>query len=314
MKRKFTFKLLFLAGLVIYSHLPFVIPMHRNAIIRNEYLLADIDKHEILANTPSPKIVFVGGSNLAFGISSGQIKKATGYNVVNMGIYIGLGLSYMLEEVKPYMNSGDIVVIVPEYEVYFPELIEDKDYLLRLLLYYPKGVKYLRDPLTILEVSNNFFYGYSQVLRTSVNQAISPQENYEDIYLRSAFNKFGDVTSHLETSSYPPRKEKLNRKVWQIDWTAVKLMNQFNADVQKRGVKVYYLYPSVSELYVKISLDTIKAIDGRLRQKLNFPILSTPERYIYPIEDFFDTVYHLNAQGREKRSQMVIKDLKSVLP
>src|SRR6266436_7071833 len=67
------------------------------------YLAASIDKHHLLVQQPSPRIVFVGGSNLAFGLDSSEIERSLSYHPINMGLHIGLGLAFMLAEVKPFI-------------------------------------------------------------------------------------------------------------------------------------------------------------------------------------------------------------------
>ena len=80
------------------------------------YAAATIDKHNRLAQQPSPRIVFVGGSNLAFGLDSAAIERSLGYNTVNMGLDLSLGLDFMLREIEPLLERGDVVVVSPEYE------------------------------------------------------------------------------------------------------------------------------------------------------------------------------------------------------
>ena len=38
-----------------------------------------------------------------------------GVQVANMGLHAGLGMNYMLYEIKPYLRQGDVLVVVPEY-------------------------------------------------------------------------------------------------------------------------------------------------------------------------------------------------------
>src|SRR5665647_627683 len=41
--------------------------------VDNDYIAAVLEKDRLIRNTPSPKIILVGGSNLAFGIDSHMI-------------------------------------------------------------------------------------------------------------------------------------------------------------------------------------------------------------------------------------------------
>jgi len=75
-----------------------------------DYISAILDKDRLLRDTPSPKIVFVGASNLAFGLDSERVQSAMRLPVVNLGLHGGVGLKYMLDSTRPYVKKGDIVV------------------------------------------------------------------------------------------------------------------------------------------------------------------------------------------------------------
>src|SRR6266576_1729813 len=103
----------------------------------DNYLAAVLEKDRLIRTTPSPKIILVGGSNLAFGIDSRMMKDSLGVNVVNMGLYAKLGLRYMLAQVKPYIRRGDVVIIVPEYDQFYGNFSEGDNTLNTALLYAP---------------------------------------------------------------------------------------------------------------------------------------------------------------------------------
>lgn len=85
----------------------------------NSYARASALKHRRLEQLDSPKIVVVGGSNLAFGLDSAMIEQATGRGVVNMGMDGFLGVRFMLAEVEPFIASGDLVVVAFEHGAYY---------------------------------------------------------------------------------------------------------------------------------------------------------------------------------------------------
>lgn len=51
--------------------------------VKDSYLLAYNKKCELLEKTESPRIIFVGGSNLCFGLDSKRIADSLHVNVVN---------------------------------------------------------------------------------------------------------------------------------------------------------------------------------------------------------------------------------------
>ena len=103
----------------------------------DNYLAAVLEKDRLIRNAASPKIVLVGGSNLAFGIDSKMMQDSLGKTVVNMGLYAKLGLKYMLAQVRPYIREGDIVVVVPEYDQFYGDFANGDHTLNTALLYAP---------------------------------------------------------------------------------------------------------------------------------------------------------------------------------
>ena len=74
-------------------------------------------KVELLKNTPSPRIILVGGSGVAFGEDSALMERELpGYSVVNFGMYAALGTMVMLDLSKPYIRERDIVILIPEQQ------------------------------------------------------------------------------------------------------------------------------------------------------------------------------------------------------
>src|SRR5689334_6191038 len=71
------------------------------------YYAGSLDKHELLAHRASPRMIFVGGSSMAMGMDSDAVARPLGYNPVNMGMNVGVGLELMIEEVRPFLRPGD---------------------------------------------------------------------------------------------------------------------------------------------------------------------------------------------------------------
>src|SRR4051812_20824293 len=103
--------------LFIWAGVLWVYARHRP--FRKEYMAASIDKHRLLEQQPSPRILLIGGSNVAFGYDSPEIKRRLApYNPVNMGVHVGLGVDIMLGEVEPLLQPGDVVVVSFEYALF----------------------------------------------------------------------------------------------------------------------------------------------------------------------------------------------------
>ncbi|MDR2796803.1 MAG: hypothetical protein LBB80_00485, partial [Treponema sp.] len=44
-----------------------------------------------------------------------------------------------------------------------------------------------------------------------------------------------------------------------------------------------------------------------LREQI--PVISRPETYCFPRDWFYDTVYHLNKEGRQQRTEALLRDM-----
>ena len=97
-----------LAGIYYYQ-------VKKAGIDTNDFVLALHDKSVLMEKSQSPRIVFVGGSNLVFGIDSREVMKKTGMQVVNMSMLAGYGLTFMINAAKPYIKKGDVVFVSFEY-------------------------------------------------------------------------------------------------------------------------------------------------------------------------------------------------------
>ena len=72
-------------------------------------------KYERLKETPGQRIVLVGGSGVAFDCDSEMIDEIfPSYEVVNFGMYAGLGTKAVMDLSEAYIREGDIVILSPE--------------------------------------------------------------------------------------------------------------------------------------------------------------------------------------------------------
>ena len=286
----------------------------------NNYLAAVLEKDRLIRTTPSPKIVLVGGSNLAFGIDSRMMEDSLGVRVVNMGLYAQLGLRYMLAQVKPYIRGGDAVVIVPEYDQFYGKFSEGDNTLNTALLYAPSDriPDFIRSYSIVdvvlrprVENARRSFLEATADLFGVKNKYFPPDTN--PVYNRHSFNRYGDVVSHLGKKSMnpdsiyvkplPPLKE-FNRKT-------VDELNDIADVARERRAHAYFLFPSYIDRSYVINVAAIESLRQRLARDMRVPILGTAQDFVFPARWFFDTRFHLNEIGREARTLKMIESLRA---
>ncbi len=287
----------------------------------NSYLGAILEKDQLLRRTPSPRIILVGGSNLAFGVDSKAIEDSLHVPVANMGLYAKLGLRYMLAQVTPYVRPGDVIIIVPEYDQFYGDFANGDNTLNAALLYTPpdrvgdfiKSYSVI-DVLIRPRVEN----ARESLLRTAA-AAIGREEQFfppdtNPVYNRHSFNRYGDAVSHLTMKSMnpdsifvkplPPMKA-LNRKT-------IDDLNALSAVVTQRNAHAYFLFPSYIDRSYTINVAAIDSLATKLKADMKIPVVGSPRDFVYPARMFFDTRYHLNAEGRALRTLDLIRTLQSL--
>ena len=284
----------------------------------SSFYRAIVLKEDRLHRLPPGKVVIVGGSNVAFGIDSAIIEHRLGRPVVNMGLNAALGLPFMLDEVQPYLQPDDVIVISPEYSVFFV----DDDITLPMC----EAVMELPQPWRRIGVSRYVRCVATGIGRTlqfksewAVRRAIGrPMLPASPVYTLETFNDRGDVVGHLSAgqarvrrwlhlesvdTSNPPRDETIER------------LREFVLVAANRGARVFFAYPSYAQTSYGKTSRAVTSLDALLRRRLSpgLTFLSTPEDYVFPDEAFFDTEYHLAAPARAARSERLAQSLAAVL-
>ena len=280
------------------------------------------DKHRLLRESPSPRMIFVCGSNLLFGMDSPTIYRETGYHPINMGLVGALRLDYYLREIENSVRSGDIVVLALEYQQLFARF-SDSDVTRALLL----------AQLIEQRPANALHLGYEHwrvlldraalpylglIVRTAAD-GMRPQGNAAaslgERMARWKTNRYGDLVSHRGRSSTPQIKpiglghvitpESLRP---QID-----RLNEFHRLCERRGAKVVYSYPPVPQGFYPRSTRLLGLIEAEFREHLKIPVIHSPQDMLFPLDRFYNTAYHLLGEGPRERAERLVEALRPYL-
>lgn len=274
--------------------------------VSKSMLFSELSKDSLLRKVPSPRIIFVGGSNIAFGLNSQTIKDRLFLNPINTGVHAGLGLKFMIESVTPFIRQGDVVVLVPEYQHFFRDNNYGTEELLR------SAWEVDRQKLKLLnggQVINLLpFVPKFAFSRFNPMEYIGGKE--ELYYSIHSFNQYGDAKGHWAVSQkisfdpYPPLEGPLNQEV-------INEIMAFRSFIEKVHARLLISFPPYLQLSFRKSETRIMAIQDALVKK-QFTVIGTPQRYCMDDSLFFDTPYHLNKKGLDLRTEMFISDFKEL--
>lgn len=274
-------------------------------------LYTQIDKNNLLKNTSKPRIIFVGGSNLAFGLDSKRIKDSLYINPINTGIHINIGLKYMLSNTIKYIKAGDIIVLSAEYQQFYGNLADGEGELFSLVTDVVPQSKNLLDYkqyFKLLQLVPEFAQSKLQPLLLFYKYP--KRDNFVGRYDRKAFNNYGDACAHWKLSAenpkpYLPITESFNNDIFET-------LIDFKNTVNRKKAKLYITFPGYQCSSYKKSVTAIKQVESQFKNH-NFRLISTPQEYIITDSLIFDTPYHLTKKGVDYRTGLLIKDLKKAL-
>ena len=281
--------------------------------LETAYSASVIDKFHRIDSLKSPKIVLIAGSNFAYGINSEMIEKQLKMPVANMAIHYNLGTDFMLRSLENKLNAGDIVVVGFEYIVNSGGEMQEK---LLVKHFFPPAenwisYKNLKDK--IVENSSFYLFQFRSIIRRLIhNEHFRPEvSGTYDIFFRKGFNNYGDLISHLNNPPVPKLPESLLDDYYANFEKPIADLNDFNKKMKKKGVKVYFSYPTYAITGYNKDKKTIKKIEKQFDSMAKFSILGKPEDFVFPDSLYQDMIYHLNVRGRDVRTQHLIDLLKS---
>lgn len=294
----------FLLPLLFFSFSGIFLPVTPRA--SKSLLFANQQKDKLLLSTASPRIIFVGGSNLSFGLNSQMVKDELNVNPINTGVHASIGLRYMLNNTIQYVRDGDIIILSLEYSHFYRDYDYVSEELLRTILDVNLSKVKLLSPQQVINliplipkytVSKFEYSEYFDVIES-------------DIYSVNSFNQYGDVDAHwgmkkVEFQPYGTINTELNE-------SSFLHILEFQEEVIKRGAILFITYPGFQDISFANSKEQIERVEIEFN-KHGFLILGTPERYKIPDEMVFNTPYHLTKEGVDYRTRLFIEDYKKMI-
>ena len=270
-------------------------------------------KHERLKETPGQRIVLAGGSGVAFDCDSEMIDEIfPSYEVVNFGMYAGLGTKAVMDLSEAYIREGDIVILSPEQSEQTLSDYFNGEYMWQAadgafgMLRHIKSENF--------EVMLGNFPGFALEKLNYVWKGKNPPT--DSVYQKKSFNTYGDIDLDTCQKNILPGGYDVNQKVRFTEDVVqpefLEYMNAWAERLEKKGAAVWYRYCPVNELAVE-DADDLKSYDVFLRQKLDFPVIGNPKNSLMEAEWFFDTNFHLNQAGKEVNTVQLIRDIKAML-
>jgi hypothetical protein len=290
---------LFTLGFIVVLVLSVFLPTTPRA--SKSLLFAGQRKDKLLLQTETSRMIFVGGSNLSFGLDSKFIEEHLGLRVINTAVHANLGIKYMIENTIQYVKEGDVVVLAAEYSHFYRNYDSVSEELLRTILDVDAS-KYELLSATQLVSLIPLLPKYA-LSKLKFTEYIGVTES--DVYSVNSFNDYGDVDAHwqFKRRQFAPSGQisgELNDDVFRNLVIA-------QQQISRKGAILLVTFPAFQDISYENNIEQIERVSVAYK-KYNFNVLGYPERYKIPNEMMFNSPYHLNRKGVEHRTQLFIED------
>lgn len=282
-----------------------------NAVFTQSILSSKIEAARISPQVP--KVVFLGGSNVLFGIDSKQFAAKTNHPALNFGCAAGMGPELILDLIDPYLLEGDWVVLNWEYGQYLFTRSGKVNLTYLNLLFGPqhqftKKLPWKDRQALALSVS------FSQV-RLGVETYLNPYVDPEVYNCNWIMDDRGNIRSNQGKSLDGMDRDPLNSLINEIEITedVIEIFSNFVNRCNERGIRVIASWPNLfaHQAYDRnpIAKENFRVI-REFWESLEVPVVGNPLDAMFQEEHMHDTAYHLNAKGVVLRTEQLVEELK----
>lgn len=304
------------------------------AAIRAEYWVGElmVVKREIVRSYHGQrKILFVSGSSSMFDIDTLALTRNLGLPVLNLGLHMSLPLSEILSMGSDAAESGD-VVILPLKPHYFCEgglttwqirnqIAWDRDRWIALGPLDKLKAAGKAGPMLPLEIAlARTEQAFAPESLSKRLRALDARETVTRFHASlpprsfsySAYNvdALGNMLGTESTGPFRGVAQSASATSG-LCRSSRALLKQFTIQLQARGVRVFFAgTPYVED--GRVDAAVIDAADEGLASQLTdiAPVLERRTSLVFDRRFFLDTDLHLNAEGRVKRTRLLLKALR----
>jgi hypothetical protein len=269
------------------------------------------------------KVVFVSGSNIIFGLDSQRLADSWDMPVINFGLHAGLGVAYILERSKRVLRAGDIAILPLEYPFYREDGTLSETLIVHVFSSDPEYFYSLSLADKARFIARMEFKRLKRGLKASFqNDADKREQELDDSaasdeYSIANMNASGDqVNIEPEKISATDRDAIYKLKAYRMDHPGLSgysrtILHDYIGWAEDNGVCLIFMPPNYmyfdeynGPLHGQFFMNIKSYLAGN-----DAPYIGDPYDYMFDKSYYFETVYHLDSLGVEKRTEQIVKDI-----
>lgn len=262
------------------------------------------------ADKSTPKILVVGESYMTYGIDSDRMHETTGMPVYTLGIHGGMGMCYVLEHARKFINEGDVVVFS------FPnEGFKNDDHGMPLIYLSVDGEKDMfmdlvkEHPWKVLTTIGKADY---KKLYQLFHDSILGYVDDGSVYNAYAFDSETGNLVYDRGECVWSDEEMYTYGQFSFDdmpEDTFKVTNDFVKYCKEKKATLSLVYCPIFEGAVGLTSDELDEYELKVSESINAPFIAGMKDSLLPYEDMYNGTRHPNSQGAIAYSDMIVMRL-----
>ena len=266
--------------------------IHINAAQAPKYCDSDIsalaNKMDALLTSNVKNLVFIGGSNITFGVDVNYIMEHTDYQPIAIGINASQGERFYYQLVERHIKAGDIVVDMPIF----------RDSNIRYNNYFnPTNFECLESNYDLLKDINYGYFGNLLTAFNSFNNTRKPLDASDYNKYFKKYDKWGAINYYREDaqSDYIYTSDLVNCNPSLITDTSKWWVDLMNYRINEAGAKLY-VTPCPFNQNAVIDVSLLPEFNTRAHEYIS-NLVGDYSDFMYPGNNFYNSNWHLSSRG-----------------
>ena len=296
--------LLVLFAYILPAIIAFSLPSNPNGYYKGYEL-----KYNRLDTMKGPRLLILGGSEVAMSINSKLLQDSLKMNVANLGLHAGLGIDLNLNDALKHSRKGDIVLFSFSSFLGAGQGGSDAYSVPYLVDYYPSKFFELSYPNKACVVSGIF-----PLLKGKINYLKSKWSGKDtQFYTLNSIDEYGDIIKPEMKPYQYPGKGKIDSTDYVTNNSTYlnSVADRLNM-IKKRGCIVYIIPSLRHQLRYQSDRLAIERLADFMKEKGIEQLFDAKESAVSN-ELLYDNPYHTNNEGAMFYSRLIVKYLNPVL-
>lgn len=252
-----------------------------------------------------PKLAIWAGSNGRYSHRCQYFTEATGLPCINLSMAVGIGIDFQLLMFEPLLQKGDVLYVPLEYNQYAIERDEMEGGAENIALV--QQAHGLLWSMGLARTARAWGYFELPFLIHGLIESILNSKGFQRREGVDSMTAQGDQRSHTAELGQPYRQllqgARFDTPTIPAHSRAMTVLGGFLDRMHERGVRVIGGLPTTPDR-VQIDEQTIASLRGFYQQH-GQEFLVLPNQSQYPLDCFFDSLYHLNEGCQVEHSRRI---------